>query len=219
MVFHDPSLLEQALMHSSYLNENPAAGLSSNERLEFLGDAVLGMVMAEKLYHDLPGADEGQLTAMRSGLVRGQTLAEIARSVALGDYLFMGKGEEARGGRNNESNLSGALEALIAAVYLDSGFGKARDFILRLFGEDVQEAAHQPARTNYKSQLQELTQLHGASSPTYHVIDAVGPDHDRTFTIEVRLGDRALARGQGKSKKAAETEAARLALAELTKNT
>ena len=213
--FKDPSLLEQALVHSSYVNENPGSALTSNERLEFLGDAVLGSVIAEKLYHDLPSCTEGEMTKLRATLVCRDTLAQAARAIGLGDYLYLGKGEEASGGRHKPVNLAGALEAVIAAIYLDQGAATAKDFILRLFNKELQKVVSQGAEVNYKSQLQELIQAREQQTPAYHVIEATGPDHDRRFTVEVRVGDTVLGRGSGRSKKEAETEAARSALERL----
>ncbi len=214
--FNDPSLLEQALVHSSYVNENPGFALASNERLEFLGDAVLGLVVAEKLYQDFPHSDEGEMTRLRAALVRGGTLARVARTIGLGDYLYLGKGEEVSGGRRKPANLAGALEAMIAAIFLDQGSITIRDFILRLFNEELQRVASQEARVDYKSQLQELIQAREQPTPTYQLVEAVGPDHDRRFTVEVRVDDTVLGKGSGKSKKAAETEAARSALEQLS---
>jgi len=214
--FNAPSLLEQALVHSSYVNENPGFAPASNERLEFLGDAILGLVVAEKLYQDFPHSAEGEMTRLRAALVRGNTLARVARTIKLGDYLYLGKGEEASGGRRKPANLAGALEAMIAAVFLDQGLTTTSDFILRLFDEELQRAASQGASVDYKSQLQELIQAKEQQTPTYQLVEAMGPDHDRRFTIEVRVGDTVLGKGSGKSKKAAETEAARSALAQLS---
>jgi len=213
--FKDLSLLEQALVHSSYVNENPGSALTSNERLEFLGDAVLGLVIAEKLYHDLPSFTEGEMTKLRATLVCRDTLAQAARAVGLGDYLYLGKGEEASGGRHKPVNLAGALEAMIAAIYLDQGPATTKDFILRLFNKEFQKVVSQGAEVNYKSQLQELIQAREQQTPTYHVIEATGPDHDKRFTVEVKVGDTVLGRGSGRSKKEAETEAARSALERL----
>jgi len=213
--FNDPSLLEQALVHSSYVNENPS--LASNERLEFLGDAVLGLVIAEKLYQDFPHFDEGEMTKLRAALVRGGTLARVARTIKLGDYLYLGKGEKASGGRRKPANLAGALEAMIAAIFLDQGLTTSNDLVLRLFNEELQRVgASQEAGVDYKSQLQELIQAREQQKPTYQLVVAVGPDHDRRFTVEVRVGDTVLGKGSGKSKKAAETEAAHTALEQLT---
>ena len=214
--FNDASLLEQALVHSSYINENPGSALASNERLEFLGDAVLGLIVAEKLYQDFPRFAEGEMTKLRAALVRRDTLARIAGAVGLGDHLYMGKGEEAGGGRHKPANLAAALEAVIAAVFLDRGPATARDFILGLLGMELEKVASRGAGVDHKSELQELVQGSEQQTPTYHVIEATGPDHDKMFAVEVRLGEAVLGRGSGKSKKAAESEAARSALEKLS---
>ncbi len=216
--FKDPSLLERALIHSSYINENPDLAPTSNERLEFLGDAVLGLVIAEKLYHDLPSLTEGEMTKLRAALVCRDTLAHIATAMGLGDYLYLGRGEEASGGRHKPANLAGGLEAVIAAIFLDQGSAAAKNFILRLFNEELEKAVSQGGEADYKSQLQELIQARERQAPAYHVVEAKGPDHDRRFTVEVRAGDTVLGRGTGKSKKAAETDAARSALERLSNN-
>ena len=218
IIFKEPSLLEQALVHSSYINENPGLAPASNERLEFLGDAVLDMVVAAKLYQNFPQLTEGEMTKLRAVLVRRDTLAQIARALRLGDCLYMGKGEEASGGRDKPANLAGALEAVIAAIFLDQGPDIARDFILRLLNAELQKVVNQGTETDYKSKLQELIQAREQQTPTYHVIKAEGPDHDKWFTVEVRLGKRVLGRGSGKSKKAAETEAAKSTLGKLPAN-
>ena len=216
--FNDLSLLEQALVHSSYINENPSLAPVSNERLEFLGDAVLGLVVAEKLYQDLPDSDEGEMTRLRAALISRDTLARMARAIGLGDYLYLGKGEEASGGRRKPANLAGVLEAVIAAIFLDRGSAITTDFILRLLNPELQRVVSQGARVDYKSQLQELIQAREQQAPVYWVVEAIGPDHDKRFTVEVRVGDTVLGRGSGKGKKAAETEAARSALEQLSSN-
>lgn len=216
--FNDPSLLEQAMVHSSYINENPDFASVSNERLEFLGDAVLGSVITEKLYLDYPQFSEGEMTKLRSALVSRETLARIARNISLGNYLYLGKGEEASGGRNKLTNLAGALEAVIAAVFLDRGSAITRDFVLRLLSKELQKVVSQGVKTDYKSQLQELIQSKQQQTPTYYLVEAVGPVHDRRFTVEVRVGNTVLGRGSSKSKKAAETEAACSALEHLQNN-
>jgi ribonuclease-3 len=214
--FNDLSLVEQALVHGSYVNENPGVAVTSNERLELLGDAVLGLVVAEKLYQAFPHLTEGEMTKLRSAVVRRDTLARVARAVNLGDYLYLGKGEEANGGRHKPTNLAGALEAVVAAVFLDRGIAVARDFILRLLDKELYRAvSHGPERADYKSQLQELIQARQQLTPTYELVTAVGPDHDKTFTVQVRVGDTVLGRGSGKSRKLAEIEAARSALEQL----
>ena len=216
--FKDISLLEQALVHSSYINENPGFALTSNERLEFLGDAVLGLIVAEKLYQDFPQLTEGEMTKLRAALVRRDTLAQMSRAIRLGDHLYLGKGEEAGGGRHKPLNLAGAMEAVIGAIFLDQGSSTAGDFILRLLEVELEKVVSQGVAVDYKSELQELIQAREQKTPSYHVVEVTGPDHDKRFTVEVRLGEAVLGRGSGKSKKAAETEAARSALEQLSAN-
>lgn len=215
---NNPSFLEQALVHGSYINENPGLAQASNERLEFLGDAVLGLVVAQKLYQDFPHLSEGEMTKLRSALVRRDSLARIARTLGLGNYLYLGKGEEASGGRHKPANLAGALEAVMAAVFLDQGPAIATDFILRLLSGQLQKVVSQGIKTDYKSQLQELIQSRQQQTPAYYPVEAVGPAHDKRFTVEVRIGNTVLGRGSGKSKKLAETEAACSALERLSTN-
>jgi len=210
------SLLEQALVHSSYINENPSLASISNERLEFLGDAILDMVVAEKLYQDFPQFAEGKMTKLRSALVRRDSLARMARIIGLGDYLYLGKGEEASGGRHKPANLAGAIEAVIAAIFLDQGPATARNFILELISQELPKVVSEGAGIDYKSQLQELIQAKEQQTPAYRVIEAAGPDHDKRFSVEVRVGATLLGRGSGKSKKMAEAEAARSALEQLS---
>ena len=212
ITFHNLSLLKLALIHSSYTNENPGLSPVSNERLEFLGDAVLGLVIAQKLYQDFPESTEGELTRLRSALVRREKLAQLANEIGLGKYLQLGKGEEAGGGRDKPINLAGAFESVIAAIYLDRGLETARKFIIKLFGPDIYKQAHQGAGADYKSRLQEILQSQHQITPSYQLTNATGPDHDRQFTIEVRAGETVLGHGTGKSKKAAEMAAALSAL-------
>jgi ribonuclease III len=216
--FQNNSLLELALVHSSYLNENPSFGMDSNEKIEFLGDAILGLVIAEKLYRDFPSSSEGDLTRLRSALVRKETLAQIARKIRLGDYLYLGKGEESGGGRDKALNLAGAFEALVAAIYLDLGLEKARQFILYQFGQEILKKAHLGAEEDYKSRLQEFAQAEWQMTPIYSLIEAVGPDHDKVFSVEVKVGGRTLGTGSGKSKKSAEMDSAKNALEGLEEN-
>lgn len=213
--FKDTTLLEQALVHDSYVNENPAIAPVSNERLEFLGDALLGLIVAEKLFRDLPEHTEGQMTRLRAGLVRRDTLARLADSIGLGDFLYLGKGEEASGGRRKAPNLAGALEAIIGAIYLDQGPDAARQFTLGLIGREFEQMVNTGHESDWKSKLQEFVQSKGKRTPTYLLVEATGPDHDRRFTVEVRVDDTALGRGSGRSKKLAESEAARVALEKL----
>ena len=210
--FNNPSLLRQALIHGSFSNENPLFAPVPYERLEFLGDAVLSLVVATRLYLDFPYFNEGEMTRLRAVLVRGDTLAQLARGIGLGNYLYLGKGEDATGGRNKSANLAAAMEAVIGAVYLDQGLGTVTDFILRLLDTELTEAVNKRSDANYKSDLQELLQAREQKTPSYHVIETSGPDHDRRFSVEVRLGDTVLGKGSGKSKKAAETAAAEVVL-------
>jgi ribonuclease III len=217
LTFRRRALLELALTHSSYVNENPHSDRTANERLELLGDAVLGLVIAEKLYQDLPAADEGELTRLRSALVRREMLAQIASRIDLGDFLYLGVGEETGGGREKPANLAGAFEALVAAVYLDQGLDTARDLLLKLFAPAAFRQAPRQALNDYKSALQEVLQSTAQVTPTYHLVEATGPDHARNFTIEVKAGERTLGQGCGKSKKTAAMEAARVALKNLSR--
>ncbi len=210
--FRSTNLLRMALTHSSYINENPGASASSNERLELLGDAVLGLVITESLFTEYPKYDEGELTRFRSVLVRKETLAEIAETINLGEYLYLSKGEELGEGRTKPANLAGAFEALIAAVYLDRGLRVAKDLILKLFDTRTHQRDYFKMETDYKSRFQEIMQAERQVTPTYHVVKAIGPDHAKHFTIEVRVGRTPLGRGSGNSKKAAEMEAAKEAL-------
>ena len=216
--FNNPLLLKEALVHGSYINEFPNLAPATNERLEFLGDAVLGLVVAAKLYTDFSPLNEGEMTKLRAVLVRGNTLARVARGIGLGEYLLMGRGEEATGGRTKPANLAGALEAVIGAIFLDQGYGAAGDFVLRLLDSELEKAVSQGIATSSKSKLQELLQAREQQAPTYHVIEATGPAHERWFTVEVRLGDTVLGEGAGKSKKIAETDAAHAILRKLLAN-
>jgi ribonuclease III len=214
----NPALLEQALVHSSYINEDPGFNLGHNERLEFLGDAILDSIVAEKLYRDNPEMNEGEMTKLRATLVRRDTLAAIARKIKLGNFLLIGKGEEASGGRDKAANMAGALEAVIAAVYLDRGLATTSEMVVKLIGDiwlDVMQSGTNP---DYKSRLQEVTQAHFQLAPSYRLIAEAGPDHAKSFTVEVVVGSLILGKGTGKSKKLAETEAARAALGELKKD-
>ena len=213
--FRDPALLELALIHSSFLNEQPGLGLTSNERLEFLGDAVLGFHIAEKLYRDFPDADEGTLTRYRSLLVRRETLTRLAGSLGLGAYLYLGRGEDSSGGRTKPANLSRALEAVIAAVYLDQGNEAAGQFIQRLFVADLARLEALSAVADSKSQLQEIVQSGYHTTPVYTTAENASAQEERLFTAEVRVNAILLGRGEGRTKKEAEAHAARHALIEL----
>ena len=209
--FHQESLLEQAFVHSSYLNENPSFARPNNERLEFLGDAILNFIVAEKLYEEFPNLPEGKLTEIRASLVCRDTLAELASSLKLGDWLLLGQGEEANGGRTKASNLANAMEALLGALYLDQGLAKARRFILRQLKSELKKIKAGKTTQTYKALVQELIQRQKKLTPVYHLVEAIGPDHNKQFTAEILIKGEALGRGTGKSKKAAESQAARAA--------
>ena len=210
--FRDPALLEEALNHSSYANEHRSAHLHSNERLEFLGDSVLGFVTAEFLFLRHPEAPEGDLTRIRAALVCEQSLYEVARKLGLGQYLKLGRGEEAGGGRERISILADATEAVFAAVYLDGGIQEATALIHRCLLDAEREEVVEERRRDYKTALQELVQRQADQVLTYHMIGEAGPDHDKTFQAEVRLNGASVGTGSGHSKKEAEQAAARAAL-------
>jgi ribonuclease-3 len=215
ITFNNPAILEQAVTHASFINENPAAGAGDNERMEFLGDALLNLFVAEKLYLDFPGLPEGKLTETRITMVRQEMLAEKAQQLKLGDFLLLGKGEDASGGREKRNNLADAYEALTAAVYLDQGFVAARSFVLSCFAADIQAIKDGKHSPNYKALLQEMTQAEFKTLPEYEIIESTGPDHDKIFCVSVSLGDVLLAIGSGKTRKTAESEAARAAYGKL----
>ena len=206
--FADKGLLCQALTHSSYVHENPGLAAVSNDRLEFLGDALVGLVTAGHLYGAFPEADEGRLTVMRSEIVKSRSLAEVAASLDLGRYLLLGKGEEAGGGRTRESNLAAAFEALAGAMLVDRGYDAAREFVLKSLGPRMERSVPE----NSKSLLQEVVQSTGAGPPTYRIIEESGAEHERRFTAEVVVAGRVAGRGSGLRKGLAEQEAARTAL-------
>ncbi len=214
--FKDTTLLQQALVHRSYLNEAPEGfSLESNERLEFLGDAFLGLAVADKLYRDYPDFHEGNLTKLRSALVRTDTLARVARSLNLGKYLYLGKGEDESGGRLKRRNLACAMEAVIGAVLIDQGTEIARGFVVQLLSDEFEPTVEEKLRKDPKSKLQEIMQSQRQSTPVYRTVDSSGPDHEREFTVEVLVDDALLGRGKEKSKRRAEKEAARDALQKL----
>lgn len=206
--FKDEQLLRQALTHSSYANEKHMKKLSDNERLEFLGDAVLEIISSHFLYTNYPDMPEGELTKLRASIVCEPTLAICTRSMCLGDYLCLGKGEDQTGGRNRKSILSDALEAVIGAIYLDGGFANAKEFVLKYILTDIE---HKQLFYDSKTILQEVVQGEHEQL-TYVLTDESGPDHNKSFTVEVRVDNRALGTGSGHTKKAAEQEAAYQAL-------
>jgi ribonuclease-3 len=212
--FHDESLLRLALTHPSIAHEG-GAPTAHNQRLEFLGDAVLQLILTHELYEKFTAFDEGPLTKARAKLVNRRTLAEHARALGIGAHLILSHGEEMHGGRERPSALADTFEALLGAIFLDGGFEAARGFILREFSAAFGKLSVPPTIENPKGELQELLQAHSPESPQYQVISATGPDHDRLFECIVEHAGMELARGRGKSKKAAESEAALAALKKL----
>ncbi len=212
--FCRPDWLHQALVHSSYAYEQPQEG-PSNERLEFLGDAVLSLVISDMLLAAFPEASEGQLSQRRAALVNARQLEVLARELRLGDFLLLGKGEERQSGRGKASVLANAMEAVLAAVYLDAGLEGARRVIARLYAGRLKHAGPRRSLGDFKTLLQEYTLKQFGLAPSYHLVSTGGPPHDRIFEMEVRLADRALAAGRGPSKKTAAQEAARFALEQL----
>ncbi len=211
--FHDKTLLERALSHSSYANEKWKNPLSSNERLEFLGDSILGFIVAEYLYRRYPEHPEGDLTRMRADLVCETSLAGVAGRLGLGEYLLLGHGEEQGGGRSRSSINADAIESMIAASYIDGGFSAAKGIVDRLILAVEPEARTKVA--DYKTALQELVQRKKNQTLTYTLLEESGPDHDKMFRVEVRLNGREIACGSGTSKKRAEQAAAEAAIEKL----
>ena len=212
--FQDPELLKTALMHSSYTNEQHIPKHRCNERLEFLGDAVLELVSSEFLFRRSPKMPEGKLTKLRASMVCEPSLAMCARDIGLGSYLYLGKGEESTGGRHRDSVTSDALEALIGAVYLDGGFTNAKEFIHQFVLTDLE---NKQLFYDSKTILQEMVQAEKGGKVTYRLVGAEGPDHDRTFAVEVLVADAVCGEGKGRSKKAAEQQAAYKAILSLRK--
>ena len=207
--FKNEKLLKCAFTHISYANER---GVESNQRLEFLGDSVLSFVVAEKLYSLYPKADEGALTEMRAALVCEKSLAAFAREIELGKFLFLGKGEQQNGGRERPSILADAFEALLAAIYLDGGMEVARNHVMRFVKDEIKNHTVEEAFHDYKTQLQEIIQKNPGEELSYILVAEEGPDHDKNFTVEVRLNSNVIGQGSGHSKKQAEQSAAKKAL-------
>lgn len=212
-----PDLLAQALVHRSALNEAPEVGLASNERLEFLGDAIIGYLAAQYLYFTYPEFSEGEMTTVRAALVRADTLARWAQSLDLGRHLRLGRGEEASGGRTRRTLLASAFEAVVAAVALDQGLEAARLVLMRFLEPECRKVVAGQTAKDAKSRLQEAMQSLRQVTPTYRVAETLGPDHDRTFVVEVLADEDVLARASGPSKQEAEQAAAREALARLSR--
>ena len=210
--FNDPKLLGRALVHRSYLNEALGKELESNERLEFLGDAILSFVISRWLFADFPQYPEGVLTTLRSSIVRTTALARIAREIGIGEYLLMSKGEKESGGQENPSILADTMEAIIGAIYLDQGVKTIDRFIKTKFADLVTQVSQSGNIKDAKSLFQEKAQANTKFTPVYKTLHETGPDHAKTFTVGVFLKDELIAQGQGKSKQVAEEKAAREAL-------
>jgi len=210
--FQNRQLLKEALIHRSYLNEAKEKGLRSNERLEFLGDAVLSFIISEWLFKQFPEYPEGNLTNIRSNLVKTETLAKIAKRLDLGKFLFLSKGEKEEGGENNPVLLANVFEAILGAIFLDRGVEVVKNFIKKHFKNLLKTLIAKGEFKDFKSLLQEKAQAETKITPFYRVIKEIGPDHAKTFTVGVYLGEKLLAQGIGKSKQAAEEKAAKKAL-------
>jgi ribonuclease-3 len=210
--FSERELLLRALTHRTYVHENAALGREDNERLEFLGDAVLDLAIGQLLMERLPEASEGELSKARAGLVNEQVLATVADALGLGEHLLLGRGEASSGGRRKPSLLANGCEALVGAVFLDGGFPEARSLVARLFGTYLESSWELRPLVDSKTAFQERTQRDQRLTPRYVVVSETGPDHNKTFEVAVIVGERELARGWGRSKKEAEQRAAAAAL-------
>jgi len=212
LAVRDLELLQQALIHSSYLHEHRDLAVGHNERLEFLGDSVVSLAVSDALYRRHPDDDEGVLSARRASIVSTAGLARLARRLALGEYLFLGEGESQRGGRRRPALLAAAFEALVGALYLDLGYEAAAGFVVALAAPELTSDRPLGALKSPKSRLQEFTQRLSGERPQYHLVDAVGPDHDKVFQIEVAVAGRVIGVGEGHSRRVAETAAAARAI-------
>jgi len=213
--FRDVGLLEHALTHKSKAHEDATGGVVDNESLEFLGDAVLGFVIADLLYREFPHFDEGQKSKAKAALVSTTALAELGQKIGLGAYLLLGRGEEKTGGRQKQALLADGCEAVIAAIYLDGGIDAARDCILQELAEEIEHVRSPDFLRDFKSALQERLQASGRPLPDYEVTAELGPDHDKRFHVTVRVQGEVLASSEGRTKKEAEQAAARQALDKL----
>lgn len=217
VTFSDQRLLQQALTHSSFLNErvDERLSLSSNERLEFLGDAIVNVLATRLVFERFPDAGEGELTAWRSALIRTETLAGFAQRYDLGSHMLLARGEESSGARKRPALLADAFEAVVAAIFLDQGLNAVQEFLLPLFEETLTTLQQQGPPVDYKSELQKRIQAERGITPRYRMIERSGPEHQPEFTFEALAGDEALGRGRGSSKQAAEQDAAREAIKRL----
>ena len=213
--FTEQSLLQRAVTHKSYANENHRQQLKDNERLEFLGDSVLDLIISRYLFVNYPQHPEGNLAKTRSVVVSAPILAQKAKELELGNFIRLGKGEEMTGGRTRDSILADCFEAVVGSIYLDQGLEAAREFVLELLVENIKNVERGDYVRDYKTVLQELVQQNTNFRPEYEVVDEQGPDHNKIFTVEVELNDEIVGVGQGNSKKEAEQEAAKEAIAKL----
>lgn len=216
IVLRDPEPISQALVHSSFFNENPTAASGHNERLEFLGDAVIGLIVSQLLYERYPDEDEGFLTARRAAIVNRDALAQLARTLGLDRYLRLGRGEAVAGGATRPSLLAAAFEAIAGAIFLSEGLAATHDWLARLIGEQLELPGAGAPPKSAKSRLQELTQREHRAKPYYELVGTVGPPHDQVFTVAAVLDGRRLATGTGSSRQRAEEQAAGSALEALT---
>ena len=208
-IFNDISLLDHALMHSSYVHENVGCEQGSNERLEFLGDAVLELCVSHLLFSSFPDSDEGAMSKARSSLVNETRLASVARGLSLGKFLLLGRGEEIQNGRDKPSILADAVEAIFAAIYLDGGLEAARTVVLSMLEPRLGQAMQRASRKDYKTRIQEKIQEHLHVTPRYQLLETTGPDHEKYFRVALTVKGREIAQGAGKSKKEAEQKAAK----------
>jgi ribonuclease III len=213
--FKDKKNIFLALTHSSFANENKNERLSSNERLEFLGDAVLNIIISEYIYNRFLDLTEGEMTKARAGIVCEASLMKCANGISLGKYLLLGKGEEITGGRTRTSILSDAFEALIGSIYLDGGLSEARDFIYTAMQEIIASSISGETFIDYKTQLQEFVQKSSDQKIQYEILEEKGPDHNKMFVSQVKVAERILGTGEGKTKKEAEQNAAKIALVKI----
>ena len=216
--FSNRAILFNALCHASFSNEQSIIGLRDNERLEFLGDAVLELAISDLLMDRFTEAEEGILSKYRAALVDEAGLCEVAKNIGLGKYLLLGKGEELSGGRQKPSILADAMEALIGAIYIDGGFEEAKRVVLRLFSSRIQDLHNKDTIYDFKSLLQEFTQQQYKTTPVYRLVEDWGPPHDKVFRVSLSIKGRIVAHGEGKSKKEAEQRAAKTAYTNMTNN-
>lgn len=215
LVFQDKSLILQALTHRSYINEQPNDAISDNERLEFLGDAVLDFLVGDMLFHRFPAEPEGYLTRLRAALVKTEALAELAQRIQLGQALRVGRGEEMSGGRSRLNNLCAGFEAVVGALYLDQGVDAVRKFATPLLNDLLEQVLAESSDKDARSLLQEWSQSQRSLTPAYRTVDAFGPDHAKEFVVEVWIGEILAGRGVGRSKQSAAQDAAQDALTQL----